>query len=302
MLPIQSPLLYALGSNLSFAFASTIYADFAKKVSPIWMNFHKSLVAWICFLTVASVLSLYIPLSTFSLVAFFLSGFLGLFIGDTFLLKAFAELGSGRTLMVFGFQPLILGASSYFLFDERISPIKFLAILFLVGCVFSFSLESSKLKGHWGVQGLLFAFAGVLLDAAGLLLTRYGFNENAGISPFYVNVIRTSGAIFGFACLFQLQRISKFNFQFSPFKPFFALTTKDRWIASLAGALGTFISLSFYLHAVQIGNLASVSAVAGTSPVLATLIETARGRRPLTPHLLAGATLFLIGFLILTLA
>lgn len=260
------------------------------------MNFHKALIAWICFALTCLIFGITYPVGSTATALFLVSGMAGLFLGDTFLLKAFAELGSGRTLMVFGFQPLVLGIAAFFLFGDLLAPAKFLAIVFLIGCVFSFSVESSRLRGHWGLKGLVYALAGVLLDAAGLLMTKYGFELSPGISPFYVNIIRTSGALAAFFVDALVRRRTSHLF-----RPFWTLSPRDRGIATFAGALGTFVSLSFYLHAVQIGQLASISAIAGTSPVLATVFETATGRRPLTRYLLVGAFFFLLGFAILTL-
>lgn len=291
-----TPYLFALGSNVSFAFASALYADYSRRVSAEWMNFHKAFIAWLCFGLTCLIFGITYPVGSASVMLFLVSGFAGLFLGDTFLLKAFAELGSGRTLMVFGFQPLVLGAAAYLLFGDVLAPTKFLAVIFLIGCVFSFSMESSRLQGHWGTKGLLYALAGVLLDAAGLLMTKYGFELSPGISPFYVNIIRTTGALAAFF-VFAIARGRTEHL----FKPFWTLSARDRGIATFAGALGTFVSLSFYLHAVQLGQLASISAIAGTSPVLATIFETATGRRPLTRYLLVGALFFLLGFAILTL-
>jgi uncharacterized membrane protein len=68
----------------------------------------------------------------------------------------------------------------------------------------------------------------------------------------------------------------------------------------VASFFGTFMSLSFYLMAVQKGHLASISAVAGTTPLFATLIETLLGKRKFTIYLAAGLSFFILGFSILT--
>lgn len=289
-------IFFALCSNVLFAFSSTLYAEYSRRVSPGWMNFHKALVALVCFVITATALDTFVPLPMSVLLLFFISGFAGLFIGDTFMLHAFTELGSGRTLMVYGFQPLLIGVLSYFLLGQTLPIEKFVAVLFFIGCLASFSFESAKYHGHWGIKGLLFAVAAIALDGGGMVLTRMGFDASPGISPFYVNVIRTMGAMLGFLSWSFLRGKPQELIQ-----PFLKLSAKDRTIVTVAGFLGTFLSLSFYLHAVQIGHLATISAIAGTSPLLATIVETFTGRRPLTKHLVIGAACFLIGFMILTL-
>lgn len=287
----MSAIWFALGSNISFAAASTIYAEYSRKVSPFWMNFHKALVAWLCFLLAAFVLQVFTPIQNGTLLALLVSGLIGLCIGDLFLLKGFAELGAGRTLMLFGFQPFILGLVDLVVFRQALPLQMILGVVFLVGCVFVFSLESLRLHGHWGLIGLANAILGILLDAGGLVLTRWSFQGDSELSPFYANFIRTFGALAGFGILALLPK-----YRGSFFKPFFALPNRERWIVSIGSAVGTFISLSFYLHAVQIGPLAMVSAIAGTSPLVASLFECLRGRRPLTWQLFVGSALFIAGF------
>lgn len=254
-------------------------------------------MAWICFLITISVFQLVIPLPGAVILALLLSGLVGLCIGDLFLLKAFADLGSGRTLMLFGFQPFILGLFDYALFGQVLPASKFIGVLFLVGCVIAFSWESLRLQGHWGTAGLINAFFGILLDAGGLVLTRWSFQSVSELSPFFANSIRASGALLGFAALFLYPPNRKFFF-----KPFLNLAPRDRWIATGGAVLGTYVSLSFYLHAVQIGPLAMVSAIAGTAPLVASLVEVLRGRRAFTSFLFVGSVLFIIGFGIMTLS
>ena len=74
---------------------------------------------------------------------------------------------------------------------------------------------------------------------------------------------------------------------------------KDRSIVTAAGFFGTFLSLSFYLMAIQKGHLAAVSAVAGTAPLFAMMIEVGLGKRKFTAYLGAGLAFFVLGFVIL---
>lgn len=289
-------LWFALGSNFCFALASSVYAEYSRSVSSFWMNFHKTIMAWLCFLLTIFALKLLVPLPLAVVLALLTSGLIGLCIGDLFLLKGFVDLGPGRTLMLFGFQPFLLGIFDYAVFDQVLPASKFVGVLFLVGCVLAFSWESLRLQGHWGTAGLINAFTGILLDAGGLVLTRWSFQTVTELSPFYANAIRTSGALIGFAFLFLYPPNRKLFFQ-----PFLQMAPRDRWISTGAGILGTYVSLSFYLHALQIGPLATVSAIAGTAPLLASIFEVLRGRRAFTPFLFVGSLLFLIGFGIMTL-
>lgn len=289
-------ILYALGSNITFATASLYFTDYSKKISPSWMNYFKACVAFVCFIAVIFIFQVPTGLSLASFSFLVVSGIAGLMIGDIFLLRAFTHLGSGRVLMIFGFQPLILGVASYYIFGELFSLYRLIAILFLMTCLFCFSMESFKEKGHWDIQGILFALIGVSLDAFGLLLTKEAFEKTPGLSVFVANAVRSGATVVGF---FLASLIP--YFQLKLLAPFKSLESKDRKLVVIASFLGTFMSLGFYLHAIQIGHLATISAIAGTSPLFATLFEIYKGRKKMTKYLALAITSFVCGVLILIL-
>lgn len=289
-------ILYALGSNVTFATASLYFTDYSKKISPSWMNYFKACVALLCFVTVLLIFQIPLSISNSSLVFLIISGLAGLMIGDIFLLRAFTHLGSGRVLMIFGFQPLILGVASFYLFGEVFSFYRLIAILFLMACLFCFSVESFKEKGHWDTKGILFALIGVSLDACGLLLTKKAFESTPGLSVFFANAIRSGATVVGF---FVVSLIP--YFQLKLLAPFKSLPSKDRKLVVMASILGTFLSLACYLHAIQIGHLATVSAIAGTSPLFATLFEIYKGRKKMTKYLGLAMLSFVCGVLLLIL-
>ncbi len=287
-------ILFALGSNISFAIASVFFTEFSRKISPNWVNYLKVCVAFVCFALVILLFGLDISMTERSLILLLISGFTGLMIGDIFLFRAFAHLGPGRVLMIFGFQPLLIGVASYYLFGSVFSPYQLVALFFLIGCIFCFSLESFREKGHWDGVGISFALAGVILDAAGLLMTKAAFELTPSLSPFVANAVRSGISVLGF---FLVSLVPVFHLKL--LAPFRELTKRERWLAIFSGFLGTFVALGFYLQAIQLGNLPIISAIAGTSPLFATLFEIYRGRKRMSGYLAVATMFFLIGFVIL---
>lgn len=292
----MSPILFALFANISFATASLFFTDYSRKISASWMNYFKAVVAFVCFAGVSILFGLQTDLSTKSIFFLCLSGFVGLFIGDIFLLKAFTHLGSGRVLMLFGFQPLILGIASYYLFGQSFPMQRLLAVFLLMACLFTFSLESFKQKGHWDLKGLSYAILGVGLDAIGVILTKAAFEENPNLSPFYANTFRSGITVVGFVILSQIPW-----FKLSLLKPLKAFKAPERFNISLISFLGTFVALGFYLNAMKFGHLATVSAIAGSSPLFATLFETVTGKKKMTVYLATGTVFFIAGLCVLQL-
>jgi len=154
------PYILTLGAALCFSSASLIFAQFSRRLSVLWVNTVKALVAaallipTIAFLYATGMTPIVAPDLT-SLGLLLLSGALGLGIGDLFLLDAYTRLGVSRTLILYGFQPIGLGLVAALFLGQAFPLGKLIAVLFLIACLFIFSLERYKESGHWEIKGLL---------------------------------------------------------------------------------------------------------------------------------------------------
>ncbi len=288
----MKPYVFALCANLSFALGSVFFAHYSRRVSSLWMNCVKALVAVFCFFIAIIATSGFHSISTLNFLIFFLSGFLALGIGDLFLLESFKRLGPGRTMVIFGFQPLIIGSLSYIFFGQTISSEKLFAVIFLILCLLTFSLEIRKRTGTWEVKNLLIAFAAILIDAIGVIITRYAFNMNDSINGFEGNFYRCLGALFAYFCLSFIMPIHLK-------KIFMSFSRSSKFYVCLGAFLGTFLSLGFYLEALKTGHLASISAISITAVMFASIFESIWERKKPSVFLLIALIFFGIGMWIL---
>ncbi|MBX2986956.1 MAG: DMT family transporter [Bdellovibrionaceae bacterium] len=266
MSPHWQSILFASGASFSFATASVVYARFSQKISPLWMNSTKALVCWLALALTLLLTSTWIWPEQRSLYGLLGSGALGLALGDLFLLGAFARIGASRTLMVFGFQPLIMTIAGALLFGQPLHGAQGLGILFFMACLFFLSFERYRDEGRWEWQGLVFALIGVLMDNAGILLTRWSFDLSPALEATQANFLRATGALMFFALLSRLRPIGLI-------RHFRALNAQERGTVLFASLAGTFLSLSLYLQALKVGHLASLSAIVLTGPFYSGAIE-----------------------------
>ncbi len=259
--------LYAFSSVLTFSAAAIGFTYFTHKVSPLWMNIFKCLVSFAICLPLVLYLHGKVYWSIETAWPFYLSGFIGLNIGDWLLLSGYKRIGPARTLLLFGFQPFIAGGFSYLVWNETIYPIQLVAIFFFIICLFLFSYEKFKQKGTWEFSGLLFALSGVILDSIGVILTRYGFNQNPDLTGIEAQYIRTLAALVSFLIFVPFVRIGFME-------GLRRLSLKERGVAVVASFFGTFLSLVFYMQAVKIGKLATVTSIVLTDPMISTLFES----------------------------
>lgn len=286
-------LFLALGATLAFSASSLVYAEYSSKVSVLWMNCFKSTIA---FLLLIVTLPLFFggwhraePIVVAELM---FSGLLGLNIADLFLLKAFTKIGAARTLMLYGFQPLIIGIGAHLLFGQSLNSTKLIAVLFMIACLFTLSLENFRTHKKWAVGGLILALVGVTLDAGGILITRTAFETTQVVTPVESHFYRCLGALIGFAVM-------------SLFRPLPLISGFTRWpkrerLLLLAAAFGgTYLSLILYLHAIKYGHLASLAGITITGPMFATTLECLIKRKPPSRYLVAAFGFFSVGFYIL---
>jgi drug/metabolite transporter (DMT)-like permease len=289
----SSVYLLALASNLFFSTASLIFSIYSKKFSPWWVNQLKVMVAIVLF-GVATLFTSTVAISWQAVGYLMLSGFIGLCIGDLFLFRAYTTLGAGRSLVLFSFQPLLLGVYGWLFLSQGFTLYQGLAVACMMSCLFVFLLERNKLTGRWDLMSFFWAFSGIVLDALGVMLTRESYEMTSGLDSMQVNLIRCSGAMLGFLTI-------RPKTAYKVLADLFLMPKKESSLILLACFSGTFLSLSLYLTALKYAHVASLTAVAITGPVWVSLLECLWERKLPNRYLSSAFMLFLLGFTLMSL-
>ena len=285
----------AIGANLTFSTASLFFSIFSTRFSPIWMGTVKVFLASIAFV-IAMILSGQtnsVPWPAMTLL--FLSGLGGLCGGDIFLFKAYTTLGAGRTLVMFSFEPLLLGLYGYFFLGQIFTVNQTLAVMCMVVCIYIFMLERNRMTGSWDVRSFIWAFLGILLDAVGVMMTRSAYEIAPELETFQVNVIRCAGALFGFLLI-----APKLYIQFP--KDIWNFSYRDKVVIIGASVGGCFLSLTLYLAALKHAHMGTLSAIAITGPVWVAMLESIYYRRWPNRFLIGAFVFFLLGFYLMVIA
>ncbi len=285
----------AIGANLTFSTASMFFSIYSTRFNPVWMGTVKVTFAMLAFI-IAMLLSGQmnsVPLSALALL--FFSGLGGLCGGDIFLFKAFTTLGAGRTLVMFSFEPLMLGLYGYFFLNQVFSVNQILAVMCMVVCIYIFMLERSKQTGSWDFKSFVWAFTGITLDAVGVMMTRSAFEISPGLETFQVNVIRCAGALVGFLIISP-----KIFVQFP--KDIWNFNLRDKVTIVGASVGGCFISLALYLAALKYAHVGTLTAISITGPVWVALLESIYFKRWPNRYLVGAFIFFLMGFYLMVIA
>jgi drug/metabolite transporter (DMT)-like permease len=285
----------AIGANLAYSTASMIFAIYAKRFSSMWINQVKAFIAFLAFLVAMVVTKqmVFVSTSTWTLLA--LSGLSGLCIGDLFLFRAFTTLGPARSLVIYSFQPLLLGIYGYFFLGQFFTLNQALAVICMMICIFIFMLERNKTTGAWDLRSFIWAFVGIGLDAFGVMLTRQAYESNPSLETFQVNVIRCMGALIGFLLI-------KPNSYMTAARDIWSLRKREITLVIVASIGGCFLSLTLYLAALKYAHVGTLTAIAITGPVWVSLLECLYYRRWPNPYLIGAFAFFLTGFYLMVIA
>ncbi len=281
--------IFALLANLFFSFSSLFFGRFSQRLGSTWMNTLKASIALIGFGSLCVFFVDWASPTQYQMVLFFISGFIGLGIGDIFLLQAFATLGPARTLVLFSFQPMIFIFVDSYVFNYELSANNYTAIGIFITCLALFTYENRNPNKSWAFTPLLFALIGIALDGVGIFMTKEAFASEPAIDSIQANFIRTAGAVIFYVLLNfvrPIHLIKKFN----------TLDRKLKFQAIGISVLGTFLSLLCYLQALKLGAASVVTAITVTGPIFSTLWESFLDKKKPTKVLYLCLVMFLVAF------
>ncbi len=226
-----------------------------------------------------------------------ISGVIGLAIGDTFLFKAMAIIGSRLSMLLMATAPAITALLAYFFLREPLTLIMIVGILVTLAGVSWVVVErvpaEQEAAHRLTLKGLLFGILGALGQAVGLIFAKKGLIPE--MHPLLATLIRMTSAALILWPLMLLARKVK-----NPLRLFGSDLTSLRYL--LIGVVcGPFLGVTMSLTAIKLTDTGVAATLMSTVPVtmlpLVVLIEKER----LTPRAIAGAFVAVAGVVILML-
>ncbi len=209
-----------------------------------------------------------------------LSGFIGIFLGDTALFTTMSRLGPRRTAILFSTNAPMSAVIGYFWFHERMSwPSVAGCILVMFGVVVSilYGKRNGQVHHFESVRGSL--PVGVLLGLIAALGQSVGSVIakpvlEAGADPVSVAAIRTGVAAMGLWILQSMVPLKIFQSQGR-------LTVRLLLQITASGIIGMAIGMTLLLYAFAEGDIGVASILSSTNPImLLPMIWLISGERP----------------------
>ena len=222
-----------------------------------------------------------------------LSGVVGLAFGDSFLFKAFGELGARVTMLIMSTSPAFAALLAWIVLHETLSPYGVLGILVTlagVAVVVTGSNGGPPLPFAW--RGVTFAVLAAIGQGVGLIFAKMAFLEGE-VNGFVATFVRICASLVIMVPLGIAESRASGAFRI------FRTDPGALGLTALGALLGPFLGISFSLVAVAHTDVGIAATIMATVPILMLPLVRIVYRERLSGKAIAGAVLAVGGVAIL---
>ena len=260
----------ALLTAVFWTFTAIAFTSAGKLIGSLSVNIWR-LIIGIAFIAIFTFIAYGTPIplniSPKSWLWLSLSGFVGVFLGDLFLFKAFTITGPRVALLVMSLAPPMAALISWIVLGETLTALGFIGMTVTITGICMVILtrkqggnEKKKLfKFRYHPKGIFFAFLGAIGQASGLVMSKVGLSTTA--NPFYGSEIRLFAGLFGFILL--ITYLKRWPSIVQSIK-----STKAMSLVTVGGFFGPFLGITLSLFAVQHANPGVVQTIVSINPIL----------------------------------
>ena len=254
---------FALFTAISWTFSSLTFGKISKEYDTQVANFLRVTIGTIMvgFVCLFGSRHLFLPTDVTweNLKIISLSGFIGMFLGDLFLFKAYNMIGARVTMLIMALSPIIVSIIDFLFLGVTLYPIQIFAILITcLGIILViFKTEDKKISLGFSVKGLLYAFLATLGQSLGVILTKLGSTTYDSLAT---SQIRLGVAIFFFGALVLYEGKARETIKM--------ITSKKALSLLLIGTFFSVFGIAALIEAFKSANASIASTISSTSPII----------------------------------
>lgn len=296
----MTPSISHLGEALSllsavlWGLAVIFFRKSGERVHPLALNTFKNLVAFALFIPTiwlfGETLIRSVSLNTYLLL--FLSGAIGIAIGDSLLFASLNKLGAGLTgIVVCMYSPFIICLSLLFL-GETLTLLQITGASMIIAAVLIATIEKKK-RMISNKQFLIGVFLGILASASmavGVIIMKPILNEAPLL---WATEVRLLGGLIalGLILIFYPQRRVLYN----------SLMTTNKWSYTISGSLiGAYLAMVVWLAGMKYTQASIASALNQTSTIFIFIFAGIILREPINRRRIMGIIMAFIGTLLVS--
>jgi drug/metabolite transporter (DMT)-like permease len=284
-----------LVTALLWSGSSIVFAAATARLGSVQVNLSRLIFAAVFLALTVAIFRLGGPVSASQLANLAISGVVGLAIGDSFLFRAYRDMGPRITMLIMSLSPALAAIFGYLFLGEVLEPVSIAGMaLTICGIAVVVLQRNTKGGGASGITGagIAFALLAALGQAVNLLFAKAALNEGP-LNGFHATLIRILASLAVLAPVMLLSKRWR-----NPIADF----RRDRLglILTIAGSiLGPFLGISFSLIAVANTSVAVASTLMATVPILMLPLVRIVHRERLTWRAIGGACIAVSGVALL---
>lgn len=285
----------ALLTAALWSISALVFASATQRLGPFTVNITRLILAAGYLVVAILALRLNINLSSSQFLYLGISGFIGLTLGDTFLFRAFREIGARVTMLIMSIAPAIAALLAFLILDERLEILGITGIIITLAGIAIVVLErkvGSAGAPLMSVSGLLFAFLAAVGQGAGLVYAKMAFIEGE-VNGFVATAVRV------IASLLFLLPAALFTKRYKNPVTLYRTERRGFQLTALGSVLGPFLGISFSLIAIEHTSIGVAATIMAMVPVLMLPISRFVYKEELGYRSILGAFTAVIGVAVL---
>lgn len=282
--------IFALFTAISWTFSSLTFGKISKEYDTQVANFLRVTIGTIMvgFVCLFGSRHLFLPTDVtwenFKIIG--LSGFIGMFLGDLFLFKAYQIIGARVTMLIYALSPIIVSIVDFLFLGVRLYPIQIFAIIITcLGIILViFKTEDKKISLGFSIKGLLYAFLATIGQSLGVILTKLGSTSYDSLAT---SQIRLGVAIFFFGAMVLYEGKGKDAINM--------MTSKKSLGLLLVGTFFSVFGIAALIEAFKTANASIASTISSTSPIIMIPCSILFYKEKIRKNEIIGAIISVIG-------
>lgn len=282
----------ALATAFSWTFVGIFFGSASKRIGSLSVNFIKLVFAFIL-LSIAAYLTRGVMFPTdatlHNWVFLMISGVIGFFLGDYFMLKAYIEVGVRVSMLLMATSPPMTALIGFILLGEVLSISAIIGMSITISgiiiVILSKDINDKRFKVRYSLRGLTYAFIGAFGQSMGLIFSKIGLGDYNTFAATQIRVIA------GFACfvIFVTVRNNWGELRI-------AIKDKVAILHTLLGSVfGPFIGVSLSLIALRYTSAGIASTLTSITPVTIIPFSIFLFKEEVKPKEIIGAIVSVVG-------
>jgi drug/metabolite transporter (DMT)-like permease len=240
------------------------FAAATQRAGSFQVNVTRLILAAVYLILLTIIAGLEVNLSSTQVLNLGLSGVVGLTFGDTFLFKAFQEIGARVSMLIMSLSPAIAALLAFLVLQETLP---FTGVLGILVTILGISVVVTDRKGSGSntttltTSGLVYAALAAVGQGGGLILAKMAFREGE-VNGFVATGVRI------IASLVLLVPIALMTRRYHNPVRMYAEDRRAFLLTALGSILGPFLGISFSLIAIEHTKVGIAATIMALVPVL----------------------------------